>query len=68
MNVDRTKSEPVKSSLVINADFDCDFDFEENFGNIDALVKAAIRRLCKKFKIKACAISKNAAYLSYVKF
>jgi len=25
-------------------------------------------RLFKKFRIKACAISKNAAYLAYVKF
>jgi len=30
--------------------------------------KIGIRRLCKKFKIKACAISKNAEYLPYVKF
>ncbi len=28
--------------------------------------KIAIRRLCKKFRIKACRVSKNAAYLAYV--
>jgi hypothetical protein len=32
--------------------------------HIDTLVKVSIRRLCKKSKIKACAISKNAAYLA----
>jgi len=28
--------------------------------------KIAMRRHCKKFKIKACRVSKNAAYLAYV--
>ncbi len=31
------KSEQVRISIVINADFDCDFDFEENVGNIKDL-------------------------------
>jgi len=36
--------------------------------NYDSLVKVAFGRQSKKFKIKACGISKNTAYLAYVKF
>ena len=51
-----------KYLFVHGADY---FPIKDSF---DALVKVVIRRLCKKFKIKVCAISKSAAYLVYVKF